>query len=244
MSDALPNNSANGARLILAIPSKGRLMEQTIALFELAGLTLRRTGAERGYRGEIVEMPVIDVSLVSAAEIARNLRSGEVHLGVTGEDLVRETMPLVDDLVTFERRLGFGHADVVVAVPNAWLDVHTMRDLDEMSQPFRRAHRRRLRVATKYMGLTRSFFAVAGVTNYRIVESHGATEGAPAAGLADLIVDITSTGATLAANALRILDDGIILKSEATLVSSKAAAWTPALRATTTDLLQRLAKSG
>lgn len=239
MTDIVPL-AADDARLVLAIPSKGRLMDQTVALFERAGLTLRKTGAERGYRAEIAELPAVDVALVSASEIARNLRSGEAHLGITGEDLVRETMSMAEDLVTFEAKLGFGQADVVVAVPNGWLDVHTMRDLDEISEPFRRAHRRRLRVATKYLGLTRRFFAEAGVTTYRIVESHGATEGAPASGLADLIVDITSTGTTLKANALRVLDDGVILKSEANLIASKSAIWTPARAAARADLLRRL----
>lgn len=227
-------------RLVLAVPSKGRLMEQTFACFERAGLVLRKTGAERGYRGEIAGLPDVDVSFVSAGEIARKLRTGEVHLGITGEDLVREAMPMADEFVAFERKLGFGQADVVVAVPNGWLDVWSMHDLDEMSQAFRRRHHRRLRVATKYMGLTRAFFAKAGATNYRIVESHGATEGAPAAGLADLIVDITSTGATLKANALRILDDGVILRSEANLVRSRTAPWTDRLERIAAAILGRL----
>lgn len=241
MTPPPPVPAGGEGRLVLAIPSKGRLKDATIALFERAGLTIRRTGAERGYRAEIVELPEIDVALASASEIARNLRAGEVHLGITGEDLVRETMPRADDLVRFERGLGFGHADVVVAVPNGWVDVATMRDLDEISQAFRRAHRRRLRVATKYMVLTRRFFAEKGVTDYRIVESFGATEGAPAAGLADLIVDITSTGTTLRANALRVLDDGLILRSEANLVSATTAAWSEAQRALCKRLLERIA---
>jgi ATP phosphoribosyltransferase len=231
---------ADSGRLILAVPSKGRMMEQTARYFERAGLTLRKTGPERGYRADIAELPGIEVALVSASEIARMLRSGEVHMGVTGEDLVRETIPNADELVRFEKRLGFGQADVVVAVPDGWIDVTTMRDLDEIAEPFRRAHRRRLKVATKYMGLTRAFFADRGVAAYRLVESLGATEGAPASGLADLIVDITSSGATLKANALRVLDDGIILKSEANLLSSRVASWSDAQRAESASLLARL----
>lgn len=236
----LPASDAENGHLALAVPSKGRLMEQTLDTFAAAGLPIKRTGSERGYRAEMVGQPGVDVSLVSASEIARKLRSGQIQLGVTGEDLVRETMPLVDDLVAFEAKLGFGRADVIVAVPNGWVDVRTMRDLDEVSEPFRRAHGRRLRVATKYMSLTRQFFASHGVTSYRIVESHGATEGAPAAGLADLVVDITSTGATLKANALRILDDGVILKSEANLVMSKVARWTETQRRVATEIVARL----
>ena len=142
--------------------------------------------------------------------------------------------------MTFLRPCGFGHADVVVAVPAAWIDVRHMADLEEMAVSFRRVHGRRVRVATKYMNLTRRFFSHKGVTGYRIVESLGATEGAPAALLAELIVDITTTGATLRANGLKVLDDGVILKSQANLVSSKAAPWSPELRRLEREVVARL----
>ena len=215
-------------RLILGVPSKGRLMEQTAEAFAGAGLTLRKTGNERGYRGEIVELPKVDVAFISASEIAWHLKTGRVHLGITGEDLVSEQMSDAATRVTFLKKLGFGNADVVVAVPDCWIDVRTMADLAEIALPFRRAHGRWYRVATKYVNLTRRFFAAKGLADYRIVESLGATEGTPAAGTAELIVDITTTGATLAANGLRILDDGLVLRSEANLVASNSAAWTPA----------------
>src|SRR5262249_32425429 len=143
------------------------------------------------------------------------LKTGAAHIGITGEDLVRETMEDVGERVRFVQALGFARADVVVAVPAFWLDVRRMADLEEMSLIYRRVHGRRVRVATKYLNMTRRFFSQKGVTGYRIVESLGATEGAPAAGLAELIVDITTTGATLKANGLKILEDGIILRSEA-----------------------------
>ena len=231
------------AKLILAVPSKGRLMERCQALFQDAGLTLRKTGHARGYRGEICEMPAIEVAFISASEIATYLQDGRVHIGITGEDLVRETMSDADTRVTFDRRLGFGHADVVTAVPASWLDVTTMSELDEVSAAFRRIHGRPLRVATKYLNITRRFFTGKGVSSYRIVESLGATEGTPAAGTAELIVDITSTGETLRANGLRILSDGVILKSEANLVSSNVAAWGEQTIAEKSVLLQRLAQS-
>lgn len=215
-------------RLILGVPSKGRLMEQTAEAFAGAGLTLRKTGNERGYRGEIVELPKVDVAFISASEIAWHLKTGRVHLGITGEDLVSEQMSDAATRVTFLKKLGFGNADVVVAVPDCWIDVRTMADLAEIALPFRRAHGRWYRVATKYVNLTRRFFAAKGLADYRIVESLGATEGTPAAGTAELIVDITTTGTTLAANGLRILDDGLVLRSEANLVASNSAAWTPA----------------
>ncbi len=228
-------------KLILAVPSKGRLMEETAQLFARGGLKLARTGNERGYRGELQGLPGVEVAFVSASEIADLLRKGEIHLGVTGEDLVRDLIPEAETEVEFLRRLGFGHADVVVAVPDFWIDVSTMSDLEEAALLYRRRHGTRMRVATKYRTLTRMFFSghrygdeprsVDTVSMYRIVESLGATEGAPAAGLAELIVDITSTGSTLKANSLRVLDDGVILRSEANLVMSRRAAWTEATQA-------------
>jgi ATP phosphoribosyltransferase len=144
-------------------------------------------------------------------------------LGVTGEDLVREQMPDADERVDFLLKLGFGHADVVVAVPACWLDVETMADLEAAAAQFAIEHGRRMRIATKYPVLTRRFFTSHGVVTYRTVESLGATEGAPAVGSAEAIVDITSTGATLKANGLRVLKDGLILRSQANLVASRVA---------------------
>lgn len=207
--------------LILAVPSKGRLMEQALKLFSDAGLNVVKTGHERGYRGRIRELDGVEVAFLSASEIAANLREGEVHLGITGEDLLREQMPDMDTRVRIVKRLGFGHADVVVAVPEAWLDVRNMADLDEVALAYHTRHGRRLRVATKYVNLTRKFFASHGLAGYRIVESLGATEGAPAAGSAEAIVDITSTGSTLRANYLKILDNGLILASEAVLAETR-----------------------
>lgn len=203
--------------LTLGIPSKGRLMEATEALLGKAGFALARKGSDRLYRGSLGGVDGVDVAFLSASEIATSLKEGKIDLGVTGEDLLRETLRPEDDSVDVLERLGFGFANVVVAVPEAWLDVARMSDLDEVSESFYKRHGRRLRVATKYLNLTRRFFANKGVTGYRIVESLGATEGAPAAGTAEAIVDITTTGSTLNANHLKILDDGVILESQAVL---------------------------
>lgn len=227
-------------KLLLAVPSKGRLMEQTIEMFAKAGLTLRKTGNERGYRGEIAGLDTVEVAFISASEIAWYLKTGRAHMGVTGEDLIREQISDADERVTLLKPLGFGHADVVVAVPDYWIDVRTMAELDEIAATFRREHGRWFRVATKYINTTRRFFAAKGVIDYRIIESLGATEGAPAAGTADLIVDITSTGATLAANGLRILDDGVILQSQANLIASKVAHWSPPARQAENEIMQAL----
>ncbi len=199
--------------LTLAIPSKGRLMETAAELFEKAGFKIERSGTERGYRGKLLGIENVEIAFLSASEIAANLKDGKIDAGITGEDLLREAMP--DPNIAL--RLNFGSANVIVAVPECWLDVAVMADLDDVAEQFYQTHGRRLRVATKYLALTRRFFAEKGVTGYRIVESLGATEGAPAAGTAELIVDITTSGATLQANALKILDDGLILKSCAVL---------------------------
>ncbi|MEH6720217.1 MAG: ATP phosphoribosyltransferase [Aurantimonas endophytica] len=207
----------------LAIPSKGRLKEKALAALAQGGIDVAPAADERSYRTVVTGAPGLDVLLLSASEIARELRDGAVDFGITGEDLIRETMTEPEEAVEIVARLGFGQADVVVAVPDAWLDVETMEDLGDVAGSWRARHGRRLRVATKYWRLTQSFFTRRhGIQSYRIVESLGATEGAPAAGSADIIVDITSTGSTLTANHLRILSDGLILRSEACLVRSLA----------------------
>jgi ATP phosphoribosyltransferase len=203
--------------LTLAIPSKGRLMEATENLLAKAGHAIVRGTSNRGYWGSLKGMDGIEVAFLSASEIAHHLATGKIDAGITGEDLLRETVAPDDASVAVALRLGFGPANVVVAVPACWLDVAAMVDLDEVAEQFYRAHGYRLRVATKYRNLTRRYFAAAGVTGYRIVESTGATEGAPAAGTAEIIVDITTSGATLAANHLKVLDDGLILASTAVL---------------------------
>ena len=190
-------------------------MEKAEKTFANAGFQIERPGDDRVYRGRLVGADNVEVAFLSAGEIAHRLADRSIHMGVTGIDLLREYIADTDGKVDLVRRLDFGHADVVVAVPECWLDVDTMADLDEVSERFYARHKQRLRVATKYLNVTRRFFARKGVTGYRIVESLGATEGAPAAGTAEIIVDITSTGSTLKANHLKILNDGVILRSEA-----------------------------
>ena len=210
--------------LIIAIPSKGRLKEQVEAWLADCGLPLAVGGGARGYLAEIKGLPGAQVRLLSAGDIADALSAGEAHLGVTGEDLLRERSDLASRVLML-RPLGFGRADLVVAVPKSWLDVDTMADLEEVAHDYLARTGRRMRVATKYLAQTRGFFARHGVADYRITESGGATEGAPASGAAELIVDITTTGATLAANGLKVLSDSLILKSQAQLAASLKAAW-------------------
>ena len=213
------------SRLSLAIPSKGRLKEQSEAWLAAAGFPVTQIGGERGYQAEIAGLGDVEMRLLSAREIAQGLVDGSLHAGVTGEDLLHDLAPDGETDFHILQRLGFGGADVIVAVPQAWVDVDTMSDLEAAGAAFRKAHHRRLRVATKYMRLTRRFFAARSVGEYRLVESAGATEAAPTTGSADVIVDITSTGATLKANGLKILSDGVILKSEAVFAISPRADW-------------------
>lgn len=233
--------AASSTPLLIALPSKGRLQENAFAFFARAGLNLVQSRGARDYRGAIEGMPAVEVLFLSASEIARELASGGAHFGITGEDLIRESITDADQRLELVAPLGFGHANVVVAVPQAWIDVRTMADLEDVASAFRHRHGRKMRVATKYINLTRRFFATHGVTDYRIVESLGATEGAPAAGTAELVVDITTTGATLQANALKVLDDGTMLKSEANLVASLAAPWSDTHRRVARSILARIA---
>jgi ATP phosphoribosyltransferase len=233
--------AAADAPLVLAVPSKGRLQENAFQFFARAGLELVQGRGARDYRGVIADLPGVEVAFLSASEIVGQLDGGAAHFGVTGEDLVREHVPDADRRLALLTPLGFGRANVVVAAPQAWIDVRSMADLEDVAASFRARRGERMRVATKYVNLTRRFFAEHGVTDYRIVESLGATEGAPAAGAAELIVDIATTGATLAANALKTLDDGVILRSQATLVASPQAPWGANARAAARAILTRIA---
>jgi ATP phosphoribosyltransferase len=224
--------------LIIAVPSKGRLKEQVEAWLADCGLDLTAAGGARGYLGALKGLPQAQVRLLSAADIAEALDAGEAHLGITGEDLLRERGEELEARVLLLKALGFGRADLVVAAPKSWLDVDSMADLEEVAHDYLARTGRRMRVATKYLAQTRAFFARHGVVDYRIVESGGATEGAPASGAAELIVDITTTGATLAANGLKGLADGLILRSQAQLAASLKAGWSQAQLAAAERLLR------
>ena len=224
--------------LIIAVPSKGRLKEQVEAWLADCALRLEAVGGDRGYMARLKGLQGAQVRLLSAGDIAEALDAGEIHLGVTGEDLMRERPGDLDQRALLLRPLGFGRADLVVAAPKSWLDVETMADLEEVAHDILARTGRRMRVATKYILQTRAFFARHGLTDYRIVESGGATEGAPAAGAAEIVVDITTTGATLRANGLKVLSDGIILRSQAHLAASLRADWSTEALAVAGQLLR------
>ena len=207
--------------LKIGVPSKGRIMEQTFQWFGARGVTMRQSGAEREYSGAVDGVEGIELVLLSAGEIPRELAGGRIHLGVTGTDLIRDKLADWSQQVDALAPLGFGHADLIIAVPVAWIDVDTLDDLDAAAAAFRAAHGFRLRIATKYHRLVREFLTAQGVADYQLVDSQGATEGTVKNLTAEAIADITSSGATLRANHLKLLSDGLILKSEATLYRSR-----------------------
>ena len=211
--------------LKLGVPSKGRLMEKTFDWFGDRGVTLTLSGNGREYSGAVEGAGNIDLVLVSAGEIPRELAAGRLHLGVTGRDMIEEKLAFWQDRVEPLAELGFGQADLVVAVPDFWVDVETLDDLDGAAAAFRARTGRRLRIATKYHRLVREFLRTAGVADYALVDSQGATEGTVKNETAEAIADITTTGATLRDNHLRPLADGLVLRSQAGLFRSRTADW-------------------
>jgi ATP phosphoribosyltransferase len=224
----------------LGVPSKGRLMEKTFEWFGARGITLQRTGSDREYAGAVAGIENVVLVLLSAGEMPRELAAGHIHLGVTGTDLIQEKLALWDQLVEPMEELQFGGADLIIAVPQAWTDVDTLDDLDAAAAAFRAQHGFRLRIATKYHRLVRNFLKQAGVADYALVDSQGATEGTVKNETAEAVADITSSGETLRANHLKILSDGLILQSQATLWRSRVAKLETADRDTLNELSQML----
>lgn len=224
----------------LAVPSKGRLMAKTFDWFGARGVSLRLTGSDREYAAAVEGVDGVELVLMAAGEIPKELAAGRIHLGVTGADVVQDRIAVWDQQVEPLAELGFGRADLVLAVPAAWVDVDTLEDLDAVAAQFRRRHGFRLRIATKYHRLVRDFLRDNGVADYQLVDSQGATEGTVKNEAAEAIADITSTGETLRANHLKLLADGVILKSQAVLYRSRKADWSDADRATCQALREKL----
>jgi len=224
----------------LGVPSKGRLMDKTIDWFEKRGIRLSRTGSDREYAGAVAGIEGVSLVLLSAGEIPRELAAGRIHLGVTGTDLVQEKLPRWEQQVEEVAPLGFGQADLILAGPGCWVDVDTLDDLDAAAAAFRARHGFRLRIATKYHRLVRDFLTDAGVADYQLVDSQGATEGTVKNETAEAIADITSTGETLRANHLKILGDGLVLRSQATLWRSRVAGCDADEKAALAALLERV----
>ena len=213
------------SKIKLGLPSKGRIQEDMNNFLASAGIEIKKDGGQRTYVGSFKNFEGFELRFLSANEIAKELNNGNLHLGLTGLDLIRELDSKESSNVISLLELGFSKADVIAAVPNSWIDVSNMKDLADVSRDFVRLHERRLRVATKFQNLTRNFFIKNNLNSFRIVESIGSTEGSPSAGTAEMITDITSSGKTLEENNLKILDDGIILKSEACIFASINEKW-------------------
>ena len=227
--------------LRLGVPSKGRLMDKTFEWFGSRGITLERTGSDREYAGRVEGIDGVSLILLSAGEVPRELAAGRIHLGVTGTDLIQEKLALWEQLVEPVEELGFGHADLIIAVPQGWTDVDTLDDLDGAAAAFRGRHGHRLRIATKYHRLVREFLRASGVADYALVDSQGATEGTVANETAEAIADITSSGETLRANHLKVLSDALVLQSQATLWRSRMAQMNADEQRVMAQLLARLA---
>ena len=207
--------------LTIGLPSKGRLREGTIKFFEKNNLKITSNGGERNYFAELENYPNIKIIYLHAKEIIQRIGDGTLDAGISGLDLLNESAKNLKQKIEIKKKLHFGSANVVVAVPNDWIDVQTIADLEEVSFDFRDKKNTRLRVATKYPNLTNNFLVSKGVTQYKLVPSLGATETYPFIGSSEIITDITSTGKTLIDNNLRILKDGLILKSQACVLYAK-----------------------
>ncbi len=205
----------------IGLPSKGRLKEGSINFLEKNNLKLTSNGGERNYFAKIENYPNVEIIYLHAKEIIQRLGDGTLDLGISGLDLLTESPINLQKKINVKQKLNFGMANLVIAIPDDWIDVQTVADLEEVSFDFRDKKNTRLRVATKYPNLTNSFFVSKGVTQYKIVSSLGATETYPFIGSSEIITDITSSGKTLKDNNLRMLKDGLILKSQACLLFSK-----------------------
>ncbi len=226
--------------LRIGVPSKGRLMDKTFDWFGARGLAMRQAGTGREYAGHVEGIAGAELVLLAAGEIPRELSAGRIHLGVTGSDLVRDRLADWQMQVAELARLGFGRADLIIAVPAVWIDVDTLDDLDAAAAAFRASHGHRLRIATKYHRLVREFLTAEGIADYQLVDSQGATEGTVKNLTAEAIADITSTGETLHANHLKVLSDGLVHRSEATLYAARTAPWGQAARRSLAALADRL----
>tara|TARA_B100000161_G_scaffold53944_1_gene35383 strand:- start:157 stop:834 length:678 start_codon:yes stop_codon:yes gene_type:complete len=207
--------------ITIGLPSKGRLKESSISFLDKNNLKLTSNGGERNYFAEVENFPNIKIIYLHAKEIIQRIGDDTLDIGISGLDLLNESAANLRQKIEIKKKLNFGLANVVIAVPNDWIDVQTLADLEEVSFDFRDKKNTRLRVATKYPNLTNAFLVSKGITQYKIVPSLGATETYPFIGSSEIITDITSTGKTLKDNNLRILKDGLILKSQACIFYSK-----------------------
>ena len=219
----------------LGIPSKGRLRQEVSAWFYKRGVEIITAKHNRSYSAHLLDFPEIQIIFLPATEIPKELASGRIHLGITGQDLVQEKVLNWDMWLAELAKMDIGHAKLVFAVPECWVDVNDLKDIDEVAYLFRGKEGFRLRIATKYNNLVRQHLREFGLADYKLVSSQGATEGLIENQAAEMIADITSTGETFSANNLKILSTNPIIESEAALFASKNINWNA-------NLLKRLRK--
>ena len=207
--------------ITIGLPSKGRLKDKAVSFFNDKGLKILQSDKERNYFATIKNQSNIKIIYLHAKEIIQRLGDGTLDIGISGLDLLNESQKNLQDKISIKQKLNFGGANLVVAVPNDWIDVQTVADLEEIAFDIRSKRNTRLRVATKYPNLTNNFLVSKGVTQFKLIASLGATETYPFTGSSEIITDISSTGKTLEDNNLRVLKDGLILKSSACLLLSK-----------------------
>ena len=222
----------------IGLPSKGRLRDESLGVFKKNNLSIKNT--KRNYLSEIKNFSQNEVIFSHAREIIERLADSSLDIGISGFDLLKESLPGIQKNIQVFSRLKFGFADLIVAVPDAWIDVQTIADLEEISFEFKDKNTGKLRVATKYPNLTNDFLLSKGLTQYKIVNSLGSTEIYPFTNQSEIITDITSSGTTLKANNLRVLKDGNILKSSACVLVSKKSLKDKNKKKTITSLLKKL----
>ena len=205
----------------IGIPSKGRLRKDVLNIFKNKRLNLISERGKRDLIGSIKNIKNVKILYLHAREIVERLGDASLDIGFSGYDLLRESEVNMQKKINVIKKYEFGKANLVVAIPDPWIDVQTVADLEEIAFEFRDKKKKRLRVETKYPNLTWEFLFSKGVTQFQTVESLGATEAYPFTGSANLITDISSTGETIKSNNLRVLKDGQILKSQACIFVSK-----------------------
>src|SRR6266581_2678379 len=213
----------------LALPGKGTLEASTLSFLAECGMKVNRSNP-RQYLARIASMPGLEVVFQRAADIPMLVLNGDATLGITGYDILTEHLGYSDDeivdgdngedIIVLERNLDYGACRLVVAVPETWIDVSTCADLWHLAGYYATQKGRTLRIATKYPALTGQFLRRHGITHCKIVSPHGALEAAPLTDTADLIVDLTETGTTLRENHLKLLEDGVVLRSQACLIAN------------------------
>ena len=205
----------------IGIPSKGRLRKDILKIFSKNNLQLKSERGERDLLGSVKGYKNLNITYLHAREIVERLGDGTLDIGFSGFDLLKESTINVQKKIIVKKKYTFGKANLVIAIPDDWIDVQTIADLEEIAFEFKDKKKKKLRVSTKYLNLTRDFLYSRGVTQFKLIKSLGSTEVAPLTGTSEIVSDITSTGETLKANKLRILKDGQILKSQACLMISK-----------------------